>query len=321
MGTKRRLLATLLLVAACSDYTLNPHKEEVHVIEETNIHVSPSVIDFGVLSAGTQTHQEIITITNTGNLDLSLSSVNLGNTSGVYSLTLPSQDIVEPRESTTVVVTYDPITYEVNENTVEIYSNDPDSPLIEVQMRGAGDAPVIKLDPDWHDFGTTYIGCDGTKEVTISNVGNSDLIVDNIVYYVSYPAELSIEIDMSRLGPFPWTIPVGDARAVNIIHTPWDLQEDYGYLEVFSNDPATPIANADQEAFGDYYAWKSDFYEQEEVANADILFVIDNSCSMHSHQTILIIILPLLLVSLRIRVLIIKLHLSLPTMRTLLIIK
>ena len=285
MGTKKRFLAALLLLAACSDYALNPHKEEVHVIEETNIHVSPSVIDFGVLSAGTQTHQEIITITNTGNLDLSLSSINLGNASGVYSLTLPSQDIVEPRESTTVVVTYDPITYEVNENTVEIYSNDPDSPLIEVQMRGAGDAPVIKLDPDWHDFGTTYIGCDGIKEVTISNVGNSDLIVDNIVYYVSYPAELSIEIDTSLYGPFPWTVPVGDSRVVTIIHTPWDLQEDYGYLEVFSNDPATPIANADQEAFGDYYAWKSDFYEQEEVANADILFVIDNSCSMHSHQT------------------------------------
>ena len=285
MGTKKRFLATLLLLAACSDYALNPHKEEVQVIEEANIHVSPSVIDFGVLSAGTQTDQEIITITNNGNLDLSLSSINLGKTSGVYSLTLPSQDIVEPRESTTVVVTYDPITYEINENTVEIYSNDPDSPLVEVQMRGAGDAPVIKLDPDWHDFGTTYIGCDGTKEVTISNVGNSDLIVDNIVYYVSYPAELSIEIDTSLYGPFPWTIPVGGSRVVTIIHTPWDLQEDYGYLEVYSNDPATPIANADQEAFGDYHDWKSDFYEQEEVANADILFVIDNSCSMHSHQT------------------------------------
>jgi len=285
MGTKKRFLATLLLLAACSDYALNPHKEEVQVIEETNIHVSPSVIDFGVLSAGTQTDQEIITITNNGNLDLSLSSINLGKTSGVYSLTLPSQDIVEPRESTTVVVTYDPITYEVNENTVEIYSNDPDSPLIEVQMRGAGDAPVIEIDPDWHDFGTTYIGCDGTKEITISNVGNSDLIVDNIIYYVSYPAEFSIEIDTSLYGPFPWTIPIGDSRVVTIIHTPWDLQEDYGYLEVFSNDPATPIATADQEAFGDYYAWESDFHEQEEVANADILFVIDNSCSMHSHQT------------------------------------
>jgi hypothetical protein len=87
------------------------------------------------------------------------------------------------------------------------------------------------------------------------------------------------------MGPFPWRLEPNERQLVTIYHEPWDLQEDSGFVEVHSSDPATPVAISNQEAFGNYYAWSSDFYEQEEVANADILFVIDNSCSMHSHQT------------------------------------
>jgi len=269
----------------CSDYELNPKVEEIPVIEVPNIHVTPSSLNFGHLDAGVgESKAQVITITNAGNKNLNLSHVALDATDMVYTITLPHLTTLEPDQATRVTVTYIPRTYETNANNVVINSNDPNDSVVTVPLTGESSAPVIEIDPTYYDFGTTYIGCEAKTVVSIRNVGDSDLVISDIQYFVSYPPELSIEIDTARMGPFPWTLEPNEKQLVTIYHEPWDIQEDSGFIEVHSSDPATPIAVSDQEAFGDYYAWASDFYEQEEIANADILFVIDNSCSMHSHQ-------------------------------------
>jgi len=285
-GLKKIVILCLGMTAACSDYELNPKVEVVPVIESPNIHVTPTSLNFGHLDAGIgESKAQIITITNAGNKDLNLSYVGLDVTDMVYTITLPHITTLEPDQATRVTVTYIPRTYETNSNSVVINSNDPDEAVVAVPLRGESSAPVIELDPIYHDFGTTHIGCESETVIGVTNVGDSDLEISDIQYFVSYPAELSIEIDTAQLGPFPWTLTPNQRQLVTIYHEPWDLQADSGFVEVHSSDPATPIAQADQEAMGDYYAWASDFYEQEEIANADILFVIDNSCSMSSHQT------------------------------------
>jgi len=278
------LFAGLLL--ACSDYTLNPHKEEIPVIEAPNIEVLPATLNFGHLDAGVgESSSQVVTITNLGNANLSISHIDLAATDLVYTITPPHITTLKPDQATRVTITYIPRTYESNSNQIDIISNDPVDSIVVVPIAGQSSAPVIQIDPEYYDFGTTYIGCYVETIVSISNVGDSDLVISDIQYYVSYPPELSIEIDTTTHGLFPWRLEPNETRKVTIFHEPWDLQEDSGFVEVHSSDPATPIALSNQEAMGDYYAWNSDFYEQEEVANADILFVIDNSCSMHSHQT------------------------------------
>ena len=285
-GLKKIVILCLGMATACSDYELNPKVEVVPVIESPNIHVTPTSLNFGHLDAGIgESKAQVITITNAGNKDLNLSHVGLDAADLVYTITLPHITTLEPDQATRVTVTYIPRTYETNSNSVLINSNDPDEAVVKVPLRGESSAPVIEIDPTYYDFGTTYIGCEAKTVVGITNVGDSDLVITDIQYFVSYPPELSIEIDTATMGPFPWTLEPNERQLITIYHEPWDIQEDSGFVEVHSSDPATPIAQADQEAFGDYYAWASDFYEQEEVANADILFIIDNSCSMHSHQT------------------------------------
>jgi len=285
VAQKIAIFCTALLFA-CSDYTLNPQKEEIPIVQVPNIEVMPSTLNFGHLDAGNgESKSQIVTITNIGNENLQLSHVALGATDLVYTITPPHLTTLKPDQATRVTVTYIPRTYESNSNQIIISSNDPTDSIVTVPIIGQSSAPVIEIDPLYYDFGTTYIGCYAETVVSISNVGDSDLAISDIQYYVSYPPELSIEIDTTTYGPFPWTLEPNETRKVIIFHEPWDIQEDSGFVEVHSSDPATPIAVSNQEAFGDYYAWASDFYEQEEVANADILFVIDNSCSMHSHQT------------------------------------
>jgi len=285
---KNIALFSAAILLGCSDYELNPKVEEIPIIEAPNIQVTPSTLNFGHLDAGTgESKFQIVTIANIGNEDLHLSQVALDTTDLVYTITPPHLTTLKPDQATRVTVTYIPRTYESNSNQVIISSNDPADSIVTVPIIGQSSAPVIEIDPLYYDFGTTYIGCYAETIVSISNVGDSDLAISDIQYYVSYPPELSIEIDTTTYGPFPWTLEPNETRKVIIFHEPWDIQEDSGFVEVHSSDPTTPIAVSNQEAFGDYYAWNSDFYEQEEVANADILFVIDNSCSMHSHHTIL----------------------------------
>ncbi len=286
---KNIALFSAAILLGCSDYELNPKVEEIPIIEAPNIQVTPSTLNFGHLDAGTgESKFQIVTITNIGNEDLHLSQVALDTADLVYTITPPHLTTLKPDQATRVTVTYIPRTYESNSNQIIISSNDPADSIVTVPIIGQSSAPVVEIDPLYYDFGTTYIGCYADTIVNISNVGDSNLIISDIQYYVSYPPELSIEIDTTTHGPFPWTLEPNEIRKVTIYHEPWDIQEDSGFVEVHSSDPATPIAVSNQEAFGSYYAWNSDFYEQEEVANADILFVIDNSCSMHSHQTNLI---------------------------------
>ncbi len=282
---KKLALFLPALLLGCSDYGINPQKDPPIVVEEPDIAVFPSALTFGHLDAGMgESKSQVITITNIGNKALNLSHVGMDGADATFTVTSLTHNILEPDAQTRVTVTYDPVTYESNFNQVVIHSNDPDNATVKVPLNGQASAPVIEVDPIFYDFGTTYIGCEEETVVGITNVGDSNLIISDIQFFVSYPPELSVEIDTTQYGPFPWTMVPNERRLVTVYHEPWDLQEDSSFIEVHSSDPATPIAIADQEAFGDYYAWTSDFFEQEEIANADILFVIDNSCSMNSHQ-------------------------------------
>ena len=61
--------------------------------------------------------------------------------------------------------------------------------------------------------------------------------------------------------------------------------DDAGYLEIASNDPATPLAYADHDGLGEVELWVTDSFTQDGTVDVDILFVVDNSGSMGSNQT------------------------------------
>ena len=68
-------------------------------------------------------------------------------------------------------------------------------------------------------------------------------------------------------------------------YIPLDTHDDASYIEIESNDPATPTAYADQDGLGEIEAWVTDAFTQDGTVDVDILFVIDNSGSMGSNQT------------------------------------
>ena len=68
--------------------------------------------------------------------------------------------------------------------SIFITSNDPDEPIIEIPLFGEGAAPIIDINPEIYDYGPTLIGCDKTLVVEITNIGNQDLEITEINYFL-----------------------------------------------------------------------------------------------------------------------------------------
>ena len=275
----------LLSIGCTSDYKISPDVEPAKPgVTAPEIEVDPTHHSYGALSAGSETQDVIINIDNIGNGDLNISNIYLHNGASNFTITLAPTGIVASNSSVELIVAYSPGTYETNYETISIVSNDEDEPIVTVTLDGSGDAPVITVTPDYHDFGSVYLGCDDTIPIEVGNIGNSNLIISDIEYFASLPVDFSMQEYESTTGPLPITIAPGDVIGLNVDYIPLDTLDDAAYIEFTSNDPATPIAYADHDGLGDYEAWITDNFTQDGDAVVDILFVVDNSGSMSSNQ-------------------------------------
>jgi hypothetical protein len=286
MGPLLLILFMFVFGGCISDQGLTPMVDDVLYDETPDILVEPTTINFGVLNADGETASETISISNVGTGTLILDNIELNISSHVFSISaLSNESNIEPYESVTFTVTYDPETYETDTNTIYVFSNDPNESSVPVRLSGFGDAPVINIEPENFDFDTTLVGCENMAEIVISNIGNVDLIIDQIDYFISYPPDLGIEDYESIYGVLPWTITPGGDVILEIFYYPTDIDIDYGAIEVYSNDPLNPIVTAEQIAEGFYGSPFEETFKQAIVNSVDILFVIDNSGSMGSNQT------------------------------------
>jgi len=287
MKSKVGVFTFLFFLSGCtSDYGVAKHVEESDPgITVPEIEVDPTYHDYGALSAGSESQDVIVNIKNIGNGDLNISNIYLHAGDSNFSLTAIPLGIVDSLSSVELIVTYAPGTYETNYDTISIVSNDDDEPIVNVLLDGSGDAPVITITPDYHDFGNVYLGCDDTLSVEVGNIGNSNLIISDIEFFASLPVDFSMQDYEPGWGVLPITVAPGDTIDLNIDYLPLDTHDDAGYLEIVSNDPATPLAYADQDGLGDIEAWILDSFTQDGTVDVDILFVIDNSGSMGGNQT------------------------------------
>ena len=126
---------------------------------------------------------------------------------------------------------------------------------------------------------------DWWSSIEVGNIGNSNLIISDIEFFASLPVDFSMQDYVLDWGELPLTIPPGGTIDLNVDYLPLDLLDDASYLEITSNDPATPVAYADQDGLGEVESWVTDSFTQDGTVDVDILFVIDNSGSMGSNQT------------------------------------
>ena len=120
----------------------------VSVGTEPDIAVSPTAIDFGQITLGANA-ATTVTIHNNGSADLTVSAIS--DPGGAFALTnLPTLTaIICPGNTTTFDVTFSPAEIGATAASVNISSNDPDSPIVEIQLTGEG---IDNSPPPAQDF-------------------------------------------------------------------------------------------------------------------------------------------------------------------------
>ena len=251
---------------------------------DPEILVYPELIDFGHLESGFESDTANFTIINTGDEDLYILPPVLVSGNDRFDFLSPEDElIIQGGEIVEFEVSYTPETFETNGAFIEIKSNDEDEPVTNVNLIGYGDAPVMTVEPLEFDYGDISIGCDNEERITIRNNGNMDLIIDSISQMVTQPVDILME--MGSLPDPPWTLIPGQEIDFLVSYIPLDVGYDESQITITGNDPILPEIEVTQFGDGDVEQWFSQQWMQEEIPVLDILWVVDNSGSMRSHQT------------------------------------
>lgn len=147
----------------------------------------------------------------------------------------------------------------------------------DVVPEAAGAGAELVVTPNAVDFGTTYMGCDKVRTLTLTNAGTRELVVSDLTYDSS-TSDLTFDTNDATNGPLPWTFAANASADVYVTYTPTSETTATGTLTVTSDDPVEPTATATHEATGALAGEYLDvFVAPYDVV--DIVFAVDASPS------------------------------------------
>ena len=276
-------ITVLLLVAAawmgfaCSD-------QELHVAPEEQlpaIEVDPLDINFGIMETGSQLYQDV-TITSVGPVDLEIYEFQLDAPVNFELITDEETFVLSPGEEKVVTIGFTSMGDGEDSGVLHIINDDPANGDAEVTLNGAGIAPSIFIDPPIWDFGEHDVGCEVVQDVYVRSVGSYSLTIHDFSF-LSTPSLSAMSLYTDELYNGMEMEP-GASALVQISFIPEDVVSYQGTLLVTSDDPREPSAEGTQTGLGSAGAWFHDHFVQEGNNWTDILWVVDNSCSMEDQQ-------------------------------------
>ena len=242
------------------------------------IEVTPRFLDFGELGQGDEAVVLEFLVESIGATDLEVASIDIAGDdansftilSGATSFVLP------PGSSETIEVAFLPFGAQDQLASAVVNSDDSDDEYVLVELLGAGAVPELSISPNPLDFGVTYVGCGEDNQVQLANVGTDTLIIDAINFGGD---SFSITGDYV----LPLVLEPGDAETLSIAFDPWEQGEFSAELAVTSNEPMG-TRTAAQTGEGQFGAEYLDSWEIPTDPPSDIMFLVDQSCSMDDDQ-------------------------------------
>ena len=201
-----------------------------------DIQVDPLGLDFGAVAVGSSKAAQAA-LSNQGAGDCSVSSLSVsGSTDFALGGAAPAAPFTIPAGASAMIpVVYTPSDTGDDAGTLDIASDDPDSPMLAVNLTGSGAPPPpcdIDVSPLTIDFGAVAIGMTANAMTAATNAGESDCTVHSL--------ELSGSEDFaigSMAPTLPATLVPGEAVDIPVDYTPSDSGDDAGSLQIGSDDP------------------------------------------------------------------------------------
>ncbi len=286
-----RALSTLSLLplvfasTACSDHSFTSAGGSGDVSAPA-IQVSPSFVDFGALGQDDDPVVRSFTIESVGGTDLTVDTIEMmGDASSFTIISEPTQFTLPPGASQDVEVAFQPMGAYQQMGQSVIGSNDPDTPEALVELTGEGTVPELLIQPDPVNFGETWVGCDDELDVYLSNVGTDDLVITDLSYsgFSDDGDDAGVFSELSGL-TLPLTLAPGEEAQVLLDFAPDEAITYGGSMLVTSNEPMG-VREGAIVGDGAYAGEYTDLWEIPVDPPSDIIFMVDQSCSMAGDQT------------------------------------
>jgi hypothetical protein len=203
---------------------------------QPHIALSATTIDFGTASVGGTVQRDLV-ISNTGTATLTISGQNVSG--AMFSLTQPAGGAIAPAGTSTARLTFAPTAAGTYTGAFDIASNDPAAPTVTVQLRGTCGTvtgPRIAFSSSVLDFGNVAVMSPKELDLTVRNIGTSDLIISG----QSIAGTNALDFSIAQAAGSP-IAPTGSS-IVRVRHLPLSAGSKMALLRIASNDPGSPTS-------------------------------------------------------------------------------
>ncbi|MEN0063726.1 MAG: choice-of-anchor D domain-containing protein [Myxococcota bacterium] len=246
---------------------------------QPDIVIEPAALEFPNLTEG-ETATLPFTVRNEGEAELDVTAVEVVVGEASFSVAGPQVFSLGIDQSRTFEVTFTPTQQDENLGRIEVVSDDPDEARAPVDLLGLGTVPDLEITPRNFEFGEAFVPCGDELNVKLENVGSDDIVITNL-RYTSGDGDLFINNVEDVREDLPITLEPGENRFIRVDWRPSSNAGDQGTLIVTSNDPVGE-ETAQQQGTGVYVGSTTETFTESGVPPVDLLFLIDQSCSMES---------------------------------------
>ena len=240
-------LAAGILMTACG-----PTLEEGR---DARIRVTPArQITFSRVTVG-ESHTLPFVVTSVGKDELNVRRIEWNGSQSVQLITTGSElpRSLPSQGSMPISVSFSPTESAPSPNgVIRIYSNDPETPVYELNVDAQQLAPMIHVVPSAEEkliFGQTDPGKTLTREVVVTNVGDLPLTLSAVELHASS----NFTYSLSNAEKIPVVLAANSAEQlkVNVAFSPDSIGKQEGTLVFVSDDPIHPtyqlpiVANSD----------------------------------------------------------------------------
>jgi hypothetical protein len=144
--------------------------------------LSPTQISFGNQTVGTTSTPQSVTLTNTGNVNLDITTISVGGANSAdYGQTNNCGSSLPPGGTCAIIVTFTPSADGSRSAAIRVSDNASGSPQ-SVTLTGVGVSPTVSLSQTALTFPTTVVFTSSpTQNATLTNTGLGILTVSSIV--------------------------------------------------------------------------------------------------------------------------------------------
>ncbi|MEQ8977082.1 MAG: choice-of-anchor D domain-containing protein, partial [Deltaproteobacteria bacterium] len=245
------------------------------------IEVVPATIEFGGVAPGTPSEASAnITNIGTGVCAATVVGLAAGSDAQFEIVGNAPSGILNAGESLTVTARFLPTAEAAYTGAIDVQTSDPNNAAPTIGLAGTGLSPFgsVQASPTSIDFGTVAVGCSNqaTRTFTLTNFTGGAATVD-----VSVEAGSSADFAVVTT-PASFMIPDGGASTVTIGFVPSAMQTSLGRIRV--DVMGLPPLFVPVRGTGGAMPTNTETFPGQQPGVRDILFLIDDSCSMAAEQ-------------------------------------